>query len=319
MSSRVRVGFIGAGARANASHYPSVAELSELAEMVAICDLDERKLHATADRYQIDARFTDLHEMLETVELDALYCIAPPTVLAPMVIPCLEAGRHVFTEKPPGVSYADARAMADLAEARGCLTMVAFNRRFAPVNLRCMTLVEERGGPTQVIVEYHKTAAERVPYENLTMMIYDISHAVDATRWWLGEPETVHAAVRRAYRDEDNVFNALMTYEGDAIGILTANRDSGTRYERVEVHGHGILCSIFAPERAEVWVDGAKEPTVITGAELTGTDDPRVTYGFLAESRHFLESVRDGVPPQPSFSDAAQTMWLCEQLQDGEL
>ncbi|MBD3291824.1 MAG: hypothetical protein GF393_02805 [Armatimonadia bacterium] len=317
--ARVQVGFIGAGNRANASHYPSVADLSDLAEMVAICDLDEAKLNVTADRWGIGARFTDLYEMLDAVELDAVYCIAPPTVLAPMVLPCLEAGKHVFSEKPLGASYEDARAMADLAESRGCRTMVAFNRRFAPINLHCMETIDERGGPTQVIVEYHKTCAEKVPYEDLTMMVYDISHAVDATRWWLGEPEAVHATVRRAWQDEDNVFNALMTYPGNAVGILTANRDSGTRYERVEVHAHGLMCSVFAPDYAEVWVDGAKEPEVITGEELARTDDVRVTYGFLAESRHFLESIRDGVQPQPSFADAAQTMKLCEQLEDGDL
>lgn len=319
MSERVRVGFAGAGARANQSHYPSVAELSDLAEMVAICDLDEARLAATADRYGIDARFTDLHEMLASVELDAVYCIAPPTVLLPMVLPCLEAGKAVFSEKPLGASYADAQSLADVAEANGCLTMVAFNRRFAPINRYCMAMIEERGGPTQVIVEYHKSAGEKVPYENLTMMIYDISHAVDAVRWWLGEPREVYATVRRAWQDVDNVFNALMTCEGDAVGILTANRDSGTRYERVEVHGHGIICSIFAPERAEIFVDGAREPLIVTGTQLAGTDDQRVTYGFLAESRHFLESIRDGVQPQPNFSDAALTMRLCERLEAGEL
>ncbi|MFW5867705.1 MAG: Gfo/Idh/MocA family protein [Armatimonadota bacterium] len=305
---KVRVGFIGAGNRANASHYPSVADLPDLAEMVAICDLDEQKLHATADRWGIGARFTDLFEMLDAVELDAVYCIAPPSALPAMVMPCLEAGKHVFTEKPLGTGFEDARAMAEFAEARNCLTMVAFNRRFAPVNLRCMEMIDERGGPTQVMVEYHKTQAEKVPYPNLSMMVYDISHAVDATRWWLGEPRAVYATARRAYQDVDNVFNALMTYEGDAIGILTANRDSGTRYERVEVHAHGMLCVIFAPDYAEIWIDGAKEPEVITGEDLAGTDDPRVTYGFLAENRHFLQSVQAGAQPQPSFADAARTM-----------
>jgi len=316
---KVRVGFIGAGNRANASHYPSVADLPDLAEMVAVCDLDEEKLNATGDRWGIDGRFTDLREMLGAMDLDAVYCIAPPTVLPAMVMPCLEAGKHVFSEKPLGANYEDARMMADLAEARGCLTMVAFNRRFSPINLRCMEMIDERGGPTQVIVEYHKTQAEKVPYANLSMMVYDISHAVDATRWWLGEPQTLHAAVRRAYLDVDNVFNALMTYEGDAVGILTANRDSGTRYERVEVHAHGMVCVIFAPDYAEVWVDGAKKPEVITGEELAETSDPRVTYGFLAENRHFLESVQAGVQPQPSFADAALTMKLCERLEQGKL
>jgi len=317
--SRIRVGFIGAGARANLSHYPSVADLPELAQMAAVCDLDQQKLKATADRYGIEARFTDLHEMLDRVELDAVYCITPPTQLFDVVMPCLEAGKHVFTEKPLGASQSEARRMAETAEANGCLTMVAYNRRFAPVNLQCMARVNERGGPTQVIVEYHKNQLGQSPYYDMSIMTTDISHAVDAMRWWLGEPQHVYATVRRMYNDWDNVFNVLMTYEGDAVGILTANRASGTRYERVEVHGRGILCTIRAPHSAEIWTDDGKEPTLVTGEALAGTDDQRITYGFLGESRHFLESLRDGVQPQPSFADAARTLALCEQLERGEL
>ncbi len=316
---RIRVGFIGAGNRANASHYPSVAELSDLAEMAAICDLDEGRLNAAADCYGIEARFTGLHEMLDAVELDAVYCVAPPMHLLDMVMPCLEAGKHVFTEKPLGASYDDARRMAAAAEANGCLTLVAYNRRFAAVNLHCRQVIAEHGGPTQVVVEYHKSQAEQVPHEDLTMMSYDISHAVDAVRWWLGEPEGVYATVRRRHADWDNVFNALMTCENDAVGILTANRASGTRYERVEVHARGVMCSIRAPHHAEIWTDGATEPTIVTGEELCGTDDQRVTYGFLGENRHFLECVRDGVQPMPNFADAARTMGLCERLERGEL
>ncbi|MGD9497354.1 MAG: Gfo/Idh/MocA family oxidoreductase, partial [Armatimonadota bacterium] len=145
------------------------------------------------------------------------------------------------------------------------------------------------------------------------------SHAVDALRWWLGEPEAVYNAVRRMWSKHDDMFNALLTYANDAVGMLTANRASGTRYERVEVHARGVLCAIHAPHRAEIWLDNAREPTVVSGAELCGTDDQRVTYGFLGESLHFLQCVSRGEQPMPSFADAARTMQLCERLERGEL
>ncbi|MGD9498265.1 MAG: Gfo/Idh/MocA family protein, partial [Armatimonadota bacterium] len=178
--SRLRVGFIGAGNRANASHYPSVAELSELAEMVAVCDLDAQRLAETADRWGIARRFLDLHEMLGAVELDAVYCIGPPGALMEMVMPCLEARKHVFTEKPLGINSDQARAMAEAAQAHGCLTMVGFNRRFSPISQHCRRVIDERGGATQVIVEYHKSPVETNPYTDVSMFVYDVSHAVDA-------------------------------------------------------------------------------------------------------------------------------------------
>ena len=101
---KVKVGFIGAGNIANAWHYPSVADCCDLAELAAVCDLNEERLNSTADKYGVAHRFTDLREMLERVELDAVYCIGPPMMLLETVLPCLRAGKHVFTEKPLGMS-----------------------------------------------------------------------------------------------------------------------------------------------------------------------------------------------------------------------
>ena len=78
--------------------------------------------------------------MLAEVELDAVYCIGPPMMLMETVLPCLEAGKHVFTEKPLGMSAAEAEQFATAAADNNCLTMVGFNRRFAYVIDRCKEL-----------------------------------------------------------------------------------------------------------------------------------------------------------------------------------
>jgi predicted dehydrogenase len=316
---RVKVGFIGAGNIANAWHYPSVAELAEVAEMAAVCDLDEERLNATADRYQVTARFTDLHEMLDTVDLDAVYCIGPPMMLMETVIPCLQAGRHVFTEKPLGMSADEAGQMAQAAAEHNCLTMVGFNRRFAHVIARCKQLVDERGGPTQVVAEFHKHMLGGPPYYDMSIVLMDVIHSVDLLRHLCGDPLQVVSSVRRRYNDWDNIFNALLVFDNNAVGLLTANRASGTRYERFEIHGRGIACYIRAPERAEVWTEDASEPIVLTGKELAGTDENRITYGYLAENEHFLTCVRDGLQPIANFADAARTMRLCETIEQGDL
>jgi len=316
---KVKVGFIGAGNIANAWHYPSVADLSDLAEMAAVCDLDEERLNTTADKYGVASRFTDLHEMLGSVELDAVYCIGPPMVLMETVIPCLEAGKHVFTEKPLGMSADEAEQMASTAAAHDRLSMVGFNRRFAYVIARCKEMVDERGGPTQVVAEFHKCMLGQRPYYDMSIVLMDVIHSVDFLRHLCGDPREVHSAVRRMHNDWDNVFNALLTFENDAIGLLSANRASGTRFEAFEIHGRGIACYIRAPERAEVWIEDAKAPVILTGEELAGSSDNRITYGFLRESEHFLTCVRDGVQPISNFADAAKTMRLCETIEQGDL
>lgn len=108
----VRVGFIGAGNMANAVHYPSVADIPE-AMLWAICDLNEERLHRTADKYAVpkERRYTDYRRMLEREPLDAIYVIMPPMGLCPIVLDCLKAGKHVFIEKPPGCNADEAWTM----------------------------------------------------------------------------------------------------------------------------------------------------------------------------------------------------------------
>src|SRR5579859_2979473 len=151
----LNVGFIGAGSLANRMHYPSVSEVRG-ARIAAICDLDQARLDQTADRYDVSQRYRDYHEMLANEALDAVYVIMPPMGLPQIVIDCLRAGKHVFMEKPPGVSTDACAAMLDVAERHGLKTMVGFNRRFAYVVAESKRRVEAVGHVTQAMAEFHK-------------------------------------------------------------------------------------------------------------------------------------------------------------------
>src|SRR5260370_11175273 len=144
---QVRVGFIGAGGLANHVHYPSLAE-DKRVFLAAVCDLDEARLARTADRYQVAARYTDYRQMLDREALDAVYVIMPPMPLHPIVMACLQAGKHVFTEKPPGLRTEETRAWAAEAERRGVKTMVGFNSPFPSVSQPANPAVPDTGPPS---------------------------------------------------------------------------------------------------------------------------------------------------------------------------
>src|SRR5579862_1405237 len=151
----VRVAFIGAGGMANHVHYPSVAE-NPHARMVAVCDLDETKLERAAEKYGIPGRYTHYGDMLEREAIDAVYVVMPPMPLHPIVMDCLHAGKHVFTEKPPGVRTEETRAWAEAAEQRGLKSLVGTNRRYSAVLEAAKAAVLERGAPSMAMAEFHK-------------------------------------------------------------------------------------------------------------------------------------------------------------------
>ena len=314
----VRVGFIGAGNMANAMHYPSVADIPE-ATLWAICDLNEERLHRTADKYAVpkERRYTDYRRMLEREPLDALYVIMPPMGLCPIVLDCLKAGKHVFIEKPPGCNADEAWAMAEEAERQKVKTMVGFNRRFAAVYRHAKAKVLERGAPSLALAEFHKDMLGQGAYYGMSILRTDIIHAVDILRDLLGEAVEVSGQVWSRYerwQNSHNQFAALIRFEGNAVGILLASRTAGSRYERFELHGKGISAYIRAPELAEIHRQKEGVETV-TGEQLTGSTAPRITYGYLDENRHFIACILNDQMPLTNFTDAAKTMELVERIE----
>lgn len=314
----VRVAFIGAGSLANSMHYPSVAE-AEAAQLAAICDLDEERLRRTAERYGLEARYTDYHRMLEKEAVDAVYVIMPAQPLHPIVMDCLAARKHVFTEKPPGVRTEETAAWAEEAQRRGVKTCVGFNRRYSAVYLAAKAAVLERGQPSMAMAEFHKDMLRSGPYWDMSILRTDIIHVLDALRDMGGEVVEVaahvdHQYVREGWENSFNLFNALLRFESGASGILSANRSSGNRYERFEFHGRGVSTYTRAPERTEIWREGEGE-TVVTGEELTGSREPRIAYGYRDETLHFLECIRTDRLPRTHFGDAARTMALVDRIE----
>ena len=106
----LKAGFIGAGPRAMSAHYPSVYRLDEV-ERVAVCELDQSKLETAAAKYSIPGIFTDHGEMLDSVDVDIVYCVMNEKWLLQPALDCLKAGKHLFIEKPPGANSAETRQL----------------------------------------------------------------------------------------------------------------------------------------------------------------------------------------------------------------
>jgi predicted dehydrogenase len=317
MDEVLRVAFVGAGSLANRMHYPSVAERSGV-EIAAIAELDAARLADTAGRFGVEARYADYRAMLREVRPDVVYVVMPPMGLSPIVVDCLEAGAHVFIEKPPGVDLADCERMASAAASHGRATMVGFNRRFAPVLREARRLVAERGPVAQVMSEFHKDMLATGPYYGMNILRTDVIHAVDAVRWLAAdEVEGVSAVNQRAYADWENGHTAMIRFREGAVGLLAAHRGAGGRYERFELHGRGVSAYVRAPEHAEIWFEGVPEPRRLDGAALAGSADPRISYGYAGESAHFLDAVRAGRTPEADLADALRTMRLVEAIADG--
>ncbi|MBD3184159.1 hypothetical protein GF312_17880 [Candidatus Poribacteria bacterium] len=313
---KVKVGMIGAGSLANSMHYPSLAEFDDV-EFAAICDLDENKLNNSGDKYEIEKRYTDYKKMVSEVEMDAVYIIMPPHHLFDLTIHCLNNKKHVFIEKPPGVTAVQTQSMALTAERNGCLSMVGFNRRFIPVMVEARRIVEERGPILQCSATFYKnTMSPTNPYYGgaIDVLTCDAIHAVDTLRWMGGEVNALASDIRMLGAEYCNSFNSLMKFHGGATGFLLTNWVAGKRVHTFEMHARGISAFIDGNDSALIYSDNNSDPVVLNADDVAGSSESRKSYGFTAESRHFIDCIKEGRMPDTNFADAFKTMELVGRI-----
>lgn len=124
---RVRCAVIGLGmGRAHVKGYQSHPK----AEVVAVADLDEKRLAAAADELKVPARYTDALRMLREVKPDVVSVAVPNKFHKPLTIAALGAGCHVLCEKPMAMNAREAEAMLRAAKEAGRRLMINFSFRF---------------------------------------------------------------------------------------------------------------------------------------------------------------------------------------------
>lgn len=114
---RIRIGMIGVG-QIGKSHLRHYAEI-DAAEIVAAADINEAEVKRVAEQFSIPHTYTDFRQLLQRDDIDAVDVCLHNNFHAPVTIAALEAGKHVYCEKPMAGAYVDAVAMLEAARACG--------------------------------------------------------------------------------------------------------------------------------------------------------------------------------------------------------
>jgi predicted dehydrogenase len=138
--AKIRLAIIGAGGMANV-HAEAFNKMAGV-KIAAVCDVDERRARAFAQRHSPEAFVsTDIARLLRDVPFDAVSIVTPDHLHAPISLLALAAGKHVLCEKPLATNYPDARRMARVAAKAGVVNMVNFSYRNAPAIQKAARLV----------------------------------------------------------------------------------------------------------------------------------------------------------------------------------
>jgi predicted dehydrogenase len=129
MKPNIRVGVVGAGAIAQLAHLPLLSKMRG-AELVALCDNDRPKARALADRFDVPDVFTDIEDLLEFDEVDAVVVATPNHLHEPHVLAALAAKVHVLCERPLSLTARGVERILAAANRVDRKVFVANNHRF---------------------------------------------------------------------------------------------------------------------------------------------------------------------------------------------
>lgn len=214
--------------------------------VVAIADADPERAASRAGRYGIPHSFGDTQEMLRAARPEAVHVLTPPATHADVAVAALEAGAHVYVEKPFAASVADCDRMIAAAAAAGRSLCAGHSLVFDPLMRQLLDAIA-RGEIGDVLgaSAVYCFDPKRIPGYNTKSwyrrleggFVEDLaSHPASVLLAVVGAPLDVTSAPERRDDGEERGITALVTGER-AAGTLVVSLDARPEDVSLSVRG----------------------------------------------------------------------------------
>ncbi len=233
----LKIGIIGAGGML---HYHATGFLKAGARITAVADPAPGAAACAAAAWQAPHAYESVEDMLATADLDAVSIIVPNKFHAPLAIQCLQAGKHVFCEKPPALNAAEVGQMIAAARQASRTLMFNFNNRARPESRAMMQYIANG-----TVGRINSAQAKWIRRSGIPGFggwfttralagggpVIDLLHMIDLALHFMGYPEPAHVLA--------NTFDTFITdknFKGP-WGIP----DKADGVNDVEAAAHGLV------------------------------------------------------------------------------
>jgi len=327
----IRFGLIGTGMIAE-FHAKAIAAV-EGAELAGVFSRSPEKTAAFAQRHGTTA-YDSLEALLAAPGLDAVCVTTPSGSHAEVALPALNAGKHVFCEKPLDVTLEKVDAIIGAARRNGSLLAAVFQMRFGTAAIRLKNAIEEgRFGRLTLASAYIKWYRSQEYYDQGAwrgtkeldgggVLFNQGIHGVDLLQWLVGMPAEVQARVATLAHERIEVEDtaaALLRYPCGALGVIEASTAAWPGFStRIEITGESgsavlendrLVFWKFAEEREE---DAAILAEASAAKLGSGASDPKAISieGHRQQIEDLAGAIREGRPPVIRGEDARNAVAL---------
>jgi len=316
MTLTINVGVIGVGGMGELFIRYFIE--SGRAKVIAIADIDKKRLIEISSKYKIEKMFTDWTKLTEMTDLDAVAICTPPKFHKEQTILALENGKHVICEKPPAMNAKEALEMAKTSKKCGRVLVYGYQCRFSMHSKYIKELVDRGylGDIYRMRVHYlRRSGAPRGWFR-----IKDIArggplidcaiHYIDLAWWISGRPKPVTAFgvtynLLGKYEVEDTAIGIVIFSNGSNMIIEASWLQNWHNEHRILLYGTEGGAQVF-PE-AEVYKKiGEHFATIKPDIKDINTQKAKII--------HFLDVIEKDIEPIPSADDGVVIMKMIDAI-----
>jgi len=314
------IGLVGAGGFGQSVLLPALKSAGGT-DPIAIASAGGATARRVGEQYGFRVATADAREVIAHADVDAVFVLTRHDLHAPYVVAALEAGKHVFCEKPLALSRDEVAAIETARAGSQGDVMVGFNRRFAPLVQRIATHFAGRGAP---LVMHYRINAGFIPPEHWVhdpvegggRILGEGCHFIDLLHFLAGArpvrvyTESIGAGSR--FRGDDNVAITIRFADG-SVGTVTytAAGDATLGKEYLEVYGEGGV-AILDDFRTLLLARDRKQEKVKAANQDKGFDE---------EMKRFVAAAKSGAEMPIPFAElrgsTLATIAAVESLQRG--
>jgi predicted dehydrogenase len=284
----------------------------DLTELRWLCDASEERRTEFAERYP-NARLTgDFEEMTSSGEIDAVVIATPVPTHYPLAKAALEAGLHVFVEKPPAMRASEMEELIGIAETRGLVLMPGHLLLYHPAVQKLKEIVDD-GELGEVLVVYGNRQNLGVIRKDENALwslgVHDLSVIL-----YLIQEEIVEAAAHgHAFLNEgvEDVVFCYLRFASGKIAHMHLSWLDPHKMRRLTVVGRdkmAVFDDMELDHKITVYDKAPEQPSETYGEWRTRTGDtfsPKLSNAepLRLECQHFVQLVQEG--------------WDGREMQDG--
>lgn len=291
----VRVGVAGAGNFANATLLPAMKEVEDL-ELVGIVSGSGMTSRTSGDRFGFSFCTSNFHDLAQDERVNWLVLSTRHNLHAEQAIAAMQAGKHVFVEKPLALNYNELVEVIRTQQETQQRLMVGFNRRFAPMVVEMRRFLQGRSRP---VVATYRVNAGAIPRQHWTQdpvvgggrIIGEACHFIDLLQHLIGAApvQAVTYGIQSEHGVVDDEVIITLTFADGSIGnvIYAAGGDKAFGKERIEVIGD---------TRVAVLDDYRELELVHNGKRTRQKERLRPSKGHHQEWEALVRAAKSGAP-----------------------